>query len=94
MKIDEMWKSHRTSALQSYFEDNYESIFFLEILADGLDYDPEIQGKKKDIIDALGGVLLHDKQPFLTAKSKQQEEVKSTIYGYVRGDNGRINTTK
>lgn len=94
MKIDEMWKSHRTSALQSYFEDNYESIFFLEILADGLDYDPEIQGKKKDIIDALGGVLLHDKQPFLTAKSKQQEEVKSTIYGYVRGDNGRINTTR
>ena len=49
---------------------------------------------KKDIIDALGGVLLHDKQPFLTAKSKQQEEVKSTIYGYVRGDNGRINTTR
>lgn len=93
MKIDELWKSHRTSALQSYFEDNYESIFFLEILADALDYDPEIQGKKKDIIDAIGGVLLHDKQPFLSSKIKEVEEKKSTIYGYLKGANGSINTT-
>lgn len=94
MKLDEVWKGYRTSALQSYYEDFYESIFFPKLLAEALDYDPEISGKKKDIIDAIGGCLLHDKQPFLHNKAREEtQERQKPILGYVRGKNGQIKTT-
>ena len=65
IKITEEWKKERTAYLQSYVEDYYERIFFSRLLIDAGDYDPEKQRKKKDSVDAFGGCLIHDKQPYL-----------------------------
>lgn len=92
IKIDEIWKSYRTSALQSYYEDYCDFIYFMELLVDGLEYDPSIQTKKKDSIDAFGGALLHDKQPFLKEeKHNEEEKVRKLIFGYI-ASNGGIKT--
>ena len=65
IKITEEWKKERTAYLQSYVEDYYERIFFTRLLVDAGDYDPTLQRKKKDSVDAFGGCLIHDKQPYL-----------------------------
>lgn len=96
VKIDDHWKSYRTSFLQSYFEDNCESIYFKELLMDGMEYDPEVPKKKKDSIDALGGCLIHDKQPFLKddANIYENENKSPTIYGYIRKSDGGVSSKK
>lgn len=92
IKIDESWKSYRTSALQAYYDDYYEFIYFMELLVDGLEYDPSIQTKKKDSIDALGGVLLHDKQLFLKEdRNDEERQARSLVFGYL-SSNGIIKT--
>lgn len=65
VKITEDLKKERTSRLQWYVNNCCERIFFPRLLEDMLEYDPEIQRKKKDSVDAFGGVLILDKQPYL-----------------------------
>ena len=65
IKITEDWKKERTSYLQWYFNNCCDRIYFPRLLGDADDYDPEVQRKKKDSVDAFGGCLLHDKQPYL-----------------------------
>lgn len=65
IKITEDWKKERTSYLQWYFNNCCDRIYFPRLLNDADDYDPEVQRKKKDSVDAFGGCLLHEKQPYL-----------------------------
>ena len=65
IKFDETWKMYRTSELQNYWRDYYDRVFFKRLVRDSLSYDPEIQRKKYDSVDAFGGILLHDKQSLI-----------------------------
>lgn len=89
IKITEEWKKERTSLLQSYVEDNYERIYFPRLLKDMNDYDPSDQRKKKDSVDAFGGCLIHDRQPYLKGEiaisSGYDDDV---LFGAVDDGNG------
>lgn len=91
--IDNYWKTKRTGELQSYYFSYTDRIYFEELVSEKVErYDPEIQNKKIDEADALGGVLLHDKQPFLPQFNNQEDEVsKPEIWGgYQTTSNGIV----
>lgn len=92
--IDNYWKTKRTGELQSYYFSYSDRIYFEELVSEKVErYDPEIQNRKIDEADALGGVLLHDKQPFLPTFNNQDDELaKPTFWGggYISTSSGII----
>lgn len=91
IKITEEWKKERTAYLQSYVEDFYERIFFPRLLVDAGDYDPTIQRKKKDSVDAFGGCLIHDKQPYLKGDiNVGTGDDDDILWGVVEDSNGDL----
>jgi hypothetical protein len=90
MKVDDFWKQTRTGYLQNYYESHYEWIYFEELIADAMTYDPEDEKKKHDSIDSLGGCLIHDDQPILRKMEEPVFVNKKPIFGFKPDGNGGI----
>jgi len=86
VKITEDIKKERTAYLQSYVNNRCDRIFFPRLLNDMLDYDPEVQRKKKDSVDAFGGCLLHDRQPYLRNDYKEIDGDDDGLWGITDRD--------
>ena len=95
VKITEDLKKERTSRLQWYVNNCCDRLFFPRLLGDMLEYDPEIQRKKKDSVDAFGGVLILDKQPYL--RNGEIEEAlgddDDSLFGVVEDGEGNLSLT-
>ena len=91
VKITEDLKKERTSYLQWYVNNRCERLFFPRLLNDMLDYDPEVQRKKKDSVDAFGGCLIHDKQPYLSSGFKEvPEDGDDGLWGVAEDSEGNL----
>lgn len=96
IKFDDTWKMYRTSELQNYWRDYYDRVFFKRLVKDSLSYDPEIQSKKHDSVDAFGGVLLHDKQKLILNYlfNPMKEHHGAAVFGFQRFAGGKIKVAK
>lgn len=88
--IDDFWKNERNRVLKWYVDHHCHKIFFERLLNDLLSYDPEIQRKKHDSVDAFGGCIIHSQQEKLLAKLEKNEEVTSDIFFGMTWQNGKL----
>lgn len=62
IKVDDYWKSERNRCVKWYVDNHYDRIYFPRLLSDMMTYDPDIDRKKHDSVDAFGGVIIHSQQ--------------------------------
>lgn len=72
IKVDDYWKSERNRCIKWYVDNHYDRIYFPRLLKDMMTYDPDIDRKKHDSVDAFGGVIIHSQQEELLKLLKQQ----------------------
>jgi hypothetical protein len=65
VKVDEYWKAERNRCVKWYIDSHCDRIFFPRLLKDCMTYDPDIDRKKFDSVDAFGGVIIHSEQELL-----------------------------
>lgn len=92
IKVDEYWKAERNRAVKWFVDHHYDRIFFPRLLKDMMSYDPDIDRKKHDSVDAFGGVIIHSQQEDLLRLVKDIVEVDyaQDVFFGVRVMNGVI----